>query len=337
MAACRPARDPAADRPVAVVEVTTRTDQVQATGTVKPQVGAEVKVGPRISGTVKRLNAHVGQFVQAGAILAEIESSDLEATLAQARADREEAEVAHRLAQESFHRLSALGKNGLVSQENLREAELAELSAAAALRKARAAEQSARIQLSYATIRAPTSGTVASISTQTGETVAASLASPTFVTIIDLARLQVIAYVDEVDIERVKIGQPVTFTADAVPDREFHGTITAINPAARVRENVVSFEVVTSIADDSDRVLRPEMSVSVTIVTGSPRQALTIPADAVQHSGNSAFVEVLQADGTSRKQTVDAGRDEGGRVEIRNGLTAGQRVVRVPRDQKAEH
>ncbi len=334
---CHPAKDAAEERPIASVEGVTRTDQVQAAGTVKPQVGAEVKVGPRISGTLKRLNARVGQVVQAGALLAEIESSALESTLAQAKADREEAELAHRLAEESFQRLYALGRSGLVSKETVREAELAELRAAAALRKSRAAEESARIELSYATIRAPTSGTVASISTQTGETVAASFASPTFVTIIDLDRLQVVAFVDEVDIQRIKIGQSVTFTADAVPDREFHGVITAINPAARVRENVVSFEVVTTIADDAARVLRPEMSVSVTIVTGSPHQVLTVPADAIQHSGSRAFVDVVQSGGGFRKQWVDVGRQEAGSVEIRNGLALGERVTRIPREQKGEH
>jgi macrolide-specific efflux system membrane fusion protein len=250
---------------------------------------------------------------------------------------REQAEVAHRLAEEHFHRLHALGKNGLISQESLREAELAEMQTAAALRKSRAAEASARIELSYATIRAPTSGTIASISTQTGETVAASFASPTFLTIIDLQRLQVVAFVDEVDIGRVRVGQAATFTADAVPDREFHGVITAINPAARVRENVVSFEVVTSISDDGDRVLRPEMSVSVTIATGSPHQVLTVPADAVQHSGSRTFVEVVEAGGGVRKQPVDLGRQDGGSVEIRTGLTAGQHVTRIPHEPKGEH
>jgi multidrug efflux pump subunit AcrA (membrane-fusion protein) len=138
-AACGGPKRAAADRPVAPVVAQMRTDQVQASGIVKPQVGAEVRVGPRISGTLVRLHARVGQRVEAGSILAELENSELQSALSQARAAREEAEVAHRLAQESFNRLKALSKNGLVSQENLREAELAKMGAAAAFQKSRAA------------------------------------------------------------------------------------------------------------------------------------------------------------------------------------------------------
>jgi HlyD family secretion protein len=79
--------------------------------------------------------------------------------------------------------------------------------AAAEIARAQSAATNARIQLSYATITAPIDGVIASVSTQEGETVAAGLNAPTFVTIIDLQRLQVDAYVDEVDIGRVRPGQ----------------------------------------------------------------------------------------------------------------------------------
>jgi RND family efflux transporter MFP subunit len=336
-AACDGPKRASADRPVAPVETQTRADQVQASGIVKPQVGAEVRVGPRISGTLVRLHARVGQHVEAGSVLAELENSELQSALSQAHAGRDEAEVAYKLAQETFNRLKSLSKNGVVSQESLREAELGVMRAAAAVKQSRAAEETARIQLSYATVRAPTSGTVASVSTQTGETVSASLASPTFVTIIDLNRLQIIAYVDEVDIGLVHLGQPATFTADAVPEKEFHGTVTAINPAAHVRDNVVSFEVVTSIADDTEQRLRPEMSVSVTIATGQPHTVLLVPSDAIERdAGGHTVVEVLSASGELHKRPVQAGREEGDRTEIRSGLAPGERVLRNTRDKKVE-
>lgn len=316
---------------VARVELVMQADEIQATGVVKPQVGAEVRVGPRISGTLKTLHARVGQVVHSGAVLAELESSGLEASLAQARAGREEAEIGHQLAAEAYQRLSALSRSGMVSAETLRQAELAELKAAAVVRKSRASENAARIELSYATIKAPTTGTVASISTQTGETVAASLASPTFVTIIDLDRLQVVAFVDEVDIGRLQVGGQVKFTADAVPDMEFHGAVVAINPAARVRENVVAFEVVVSIRDDPERRLRPEMSVSATIATGRAVSSLAVPADAVQHAGNRTFVEIVSTGGVSIR-AVEVGREDVDRVEIRSGLKEGEQVLRKSRE-----
>src|SRR5215210_2720843 len=78
VAGCRPSEG-ATDRPVAEVQVVSHTDQVQASGGIKPQVGAEVRVGARISGTLKRLRARVGQVVHAGEVLAELDTSQLEA------------------------------------------------------------------------------------------------------------------------------------------------------------------------------------------------------------------------------------------------------------------
>ena len=329
---CKPS-GPNVSQSVARVGLHARPDQIEATGAVKPQVGAEVKVGPRISGTLKALRARVGHVVCAGCVLAELDSAGLKASLAQAFADREAAEIRHELAMEAYERLSTLAKSGLVSAEAVREAELAQLQTAAVVRKSRASEDAARIELSYATIRAPITGTVASISTQTGETVAASLASPTFVTIIDLTRLQVVAFVDEVDIARLRVGQSVTFSGDAVPDKEFHGAVVAISPAAQVRQNVVSFEVVASILDDSEHSLRPEMSVSARIATGSALPSLTVPADAVQRTGSGTFVEIVSASGVSRR-TVVVGWEDAERAEIRSGIVEGEQVLRKPRRQK---
>src|SRR4029434_10980162 len=83
---------------------------------------------------------------------------------------------------------------------------------------ARASLAFAETQLAYGRIEAPIDGVVASISTQEGETVAASFAAPTFVTLVDLSRLEVWAYVDETDIGRVRIGQPARFTVDTYGD-----------------------------------------------------------------------------------------------------------------------
>ncbi len=87
-------------------------------------------------------------------------------------------------------------------------------------------------------------GVVASVSTQEGETVAASFAAPTFVTLLDLARLEVWAYVDETDIGRIHRGQDATFTVDTYGDDEFAGRVTAIYPQAEIRDNVVNYVAV---------------------------------------------------------------------------------------------
>ena len=143
-------------------------------------------------------------------------------------------------------------------QEELRQA-IADVA------RAQATLNNADIQRSYATLTAPISGVMGSVSTREGETVAAGLNSPTFVTIIDLERLQVDAMVDEVDIGKVRPGQKAVFTVDAFPAREFPGKVVAIYPKAVLLENVVYYDVVVDIQGNEDKVLRPEMTASVVL------------------------------------------------------------------------
>ena len=103
-------------------------------------------------------------------------------------------------------------------------------SAQAKLEKSKSDLAAAEIDLSYAVIRAPISGTVASVSTQEGETVAASFAAPTFVTIIEDNALELVAMVDETDIANVRPGDTVNFTVEAYPSREMPATVKRIDP-----------------------------------------------------------------------------------------------------------
>ncbi len=174
-----------------------------------------------------------------------------------AEADSGRLRARYELAAIQYERQLALFNENLTSQQNLDETtqQLAvareELEAAhktlaltriqfvADLRQrraevdaARAALRVAEVELSYATLRAPISGTIASVSTQEGETVAVGLSAPTFVTIIDLDRLQVETYVDEVDIGRISVGQRALFTVEAFPSVEIEGEVLAIYPKA---------------------------------------------------------------------------------------------------------
>ena len=120
-------------------------------------------------------------------------------------------------------------------------------SALANVDRAQAQLDYSKIQLSYATVKAPIDGIVESVATQEGSTVAASFNAPTFVTLIDLSRLEVDAYVDEVDIGGIKVGQKTTFTVDAYADKVFQGVVAAIRPQAVIQDNVVNYAVIIRI------------------------------------------------------------------------------------------
>ncbi|MFG1691787.1 efflux RND transporter periplasmic adaptor subunit, partial [Gemmatimonadota bacterium] len=214
---------------------------VLATGVIRPMVGAEVQVGSRVSGILQTLNVSIGDRVQAEEVLARLDPTEFQARLDQALAILETAQVEERFAGIGLTRARDLRDREVISQVEMDSAERGYQVASANLSQARANARSAQIQLDYTVIRAPVSGVVASVSTQVGETVAASFASPTFVTIIDLDRLEIWAYVDETDIGRVEVGQEARFTVDTYLDTEFHGTVTAIQPQAEIVDNVVNY------------------------------------------------------------------------------------------------
>jgi len=318
---------------------------ILATGSVKPIIGAEVKVGARISGRVEHLYANIGDKVEKDQVIAEIEKKDLEAQVAQAEANLKGADAGVGVSKASFWpALSAETDYGFqdtryfpkkgdnfgglkVTMPLFNGQDLYTIKQSKAAKEAaKAALEFSKVQMSYATIKAPISGVIASVTTQEGETVAAGLNAPTFVTIIDLSRLQVDAFVDETDIGRVKVGQKALFTVDTYPDKEFTGKVKAIYPKAIIQENVVNFDVVIEIDDPKIELLRPDMTTSVTIYQEEKKGVLTIPRAAVVKEENSRFVLVKQADGTFEKRAIKTGSQSGSDIEVISGLNEGDTV-----------
>jgi HlyD family secretion protein len=213
-----------------------------------------------------------------------------------------------------------------LGREASKERELA--AAQQAVRAAQAALSIAQTNLGYATITAPIGGVVASVSTQQGETVTAGSATsqaPTFVTIIDLNRLEAHAFVDETDIGKVQPGQEVTFTVDAAPDREFRGKVVAIYPKAVVQLNVVTYDVAIAV-DEPGGALRPDMTATITITAAKREQVLAVPNQAVRREDGQRVVYVLQGDRYVRHPVQVGWRDKT-HTEILGGLSEGARVV----------
>jgi multidrug efflux pump subunit AcrA (membrane-fusion protein) len=366
----------AGDNTAETVKVSRRQfgSTVSAVGAVKPQVGAEVKVGSRISGRVMRLHANLKDQVRKGQVIAELEKADLEATVAQHRAEamlaeaklsafdelfpkemaKAETDVARweasvTLARKDLARQRDMLKDNVTSpkaeeqaQERLAVAQAQWEAAGKTLEllraqntenrkqaqaerdRVRAVLANAEVQLSYAVITAPISGVIGSVSTQEGETVAAGLNAPTFVTIIDLSRLQVEAYVDEVDIGKVNTGQRAVFTVDAFPADDFEGKVVAIYPKATVQDNVVKYVVALEIADPYEGRLRPEMTASVSIQL-EVRNVLAIPAKAVRREGGKHIV-FLNVNGQPTAREVKLGWKDGPWTEVASGLEGGQEI-----------
>jgi RND family efflux transporter MFP subunit len=300
----------------------TLNETVMATGAIRPVTGAEVNVGSRISGTVVSLPVAVGERVEVGQLLAALDAAALEAQADEARADVALSEPRIRLAESILNRRQRLAENGLTSVEDLETAENALAVARAQLQSDKARLRSAEIALSYTQVTAPISGVVAEVSTREGETVAAAFAAPNFVTIIDLDRLEVLAYVDETDIGRVFVGQQASFTVDTFPNVEFAAEITAIQPRAELQGSVVNYLVRLEFEPSADFVLRPEMTAHVRIVIAQRDDVLTAPRATIKRVVGRQYV-MVQRGGQWAEQDVRTGWRSESKVEFLSGVREG--------------
>jgi len=321
--------DDAVPRDTSFVNPERRTiaSTVLATGVIRLRVGAEVRVGSQLSGIVEELNVIVGSRIKRGDVIARIDSRGLQARLDQARAQVGVLEQEVRRAEVELERARQLDAKKLVAVTDVEDRALDLADVKARLEKARRDAAVVETDLGYAVITAPISGTVASVSTQKGETVAAAFSTPTFATIIADDAMELVAMVDETDIGNVDGVNPVMFTVEAYPALEFEGHVKQIAPTGSIISGVVNYEVMIAI-DSPTEVLKPDMTANVSIRTAE-REGLVLPSTAVQRDGFERFVLVDRA-GELVKRSVAVGTREAGFTEIRQGIDLNDRVAINP-------
>ena len=298
----------------------------KATGIIKPMIGSEVNVGSSVSGVVTRLLVQIGDHVEKGSLLAELDSRALTARRDADAAALQVAQANLDYAEVDLGRKRQLSEARIISRSELDLAEKASAVAERQRNQARATLTDSTTQLGYTRIFAPISGVVSTVSTQEGETVAASFAAPTFVTLLDLSKLEVWAYVDETDIGRIHIGQQARFTVDTYGDHEFPGTVTSIHPKAEIRDNVVDYVVVVRFGVPRGFVLRPEMTTTVTVDLDRHTNVLALPLRAVRREGNRAFV-LYRNNGNTERRWVTTGIRDDSYWEMVAGLHEGDEVL----------
>jgi HlyD family secretion protein len=269
-------------------------DAIEATGTLEPV--DPVQIGSQVSGTVVSLGTDFNQQVKKGQIVAVLDPALLQAQVDQAQATvtRLQAEVERARiqvvdAQQKLARSQALAKEQLIPQQDLdasailRDANQAALkSAQANLVQAQASLEQSRVNLGHTIIKAPDDGVVLSRTVEIGQTVAASMQTPTlFVIARDLKTMRVNASVDESDIGRVKEGQDVTFTVDAYGQEVFTGKVTEVRLQPVVTSGVVSYPTVIAVPNASLR-LKPGMTATVSIEVARQDDVLRVPVSATR-------------------------------------------------------
>lgn len=266
---------------------------VTSTGTL--DAVTKVQVGTQVSGLIATIGADFNDRVTAGQVIAVIDTTLLASEVRSARANVARAEAERNDAQRELARTQELFREQLVSQTDLDKAVYTAESSAASLVSARVGLDRASNNLKYATIRAPISGTVVERNVDVGQTVAANFSAPQlFLIAEDLARMQILAAVDESDIGKIVEGQSARFTVQAHDDEQFQGQVRQVRLQSTVSENVVNYTVVVDV-DNTDGRLLPGMTATVDFVVSRAEDVLTVPNAALRFKPTEAMLTTLQA------------------------------------------
>lgn len=264
----------------AKVTLATIATTISATGTLEPV--DQVEVGTQVSGDISKIYVDFNSKVEKGQVIAELDKSKLRATLTQAEIAYKSAQTDYKFKESTYNRVKKLSESNSASAVELETAEYNMNSAKLAVERSENEVNQAKLNLSYAIIKSPISGVVLKRAVDVGQTVAASMSTPTlFVIAKDLSQMKVMADVDEADIGQVKAGQRVEFTVDAYQDDKFSGTVQEVRLSPTTTSNVVTYTVVIS-AENPDQKLLPGMTATCTIVTQEVKDAVSIPVKALK-------------------------------------------------------
>jgi membrane fusion protein, multidrug efflux system len=280
------------------------SEQVTAIGTLLSDEA--VTVSSEIPGRLKEIHFQEGQPIEKGAPLFTLDDSVYQAQLA-------DAEAKLKLAEQTHKRTSTLFTNKYATAQSADES-------ASNLAVNNAAVELARVQLEKAHIVAPFSGIVGLRHVSVGEYITAGQA---LVNLEAIDPVKADFRVPEKFLPAIKVGQTILIKVDAFPDDNFEGKVYAIDPRLDVAGRSL---LVRALVPNKDRRLRPGLFARVTVLLQLKEDALTVPEQAIVPQGDSQFVFKI-VDGKVQFTKVVIGTRREGRVEIIEGLTAGDQVV----------
>ncbi len=321
------------------------SSSITATGTIEPIT--QVEVGTQVSGIIDKIYVDYNSQVKKGQLLAELDKTNLQNSLHSAVSNMSTAKTEYEYQLKNYTRSKGLHEKGLVSDTDYEQAYYNYQKSLNDYQVSKNEYEKARTNLGYAMIYSPIDGVVLSKEVEEGQTVAASMSTPTLFKIAqDLKQMQVVADVDEADIGEVREGQRVSFTVDAYPNDVFEGTVTQVRQEATTTNNVVTYEVVIK-APNENLKLKPGLTANVTIFTLEKNGILTVPSKALRFTPDAELIgkeDVVEKAGnitedathkilwtrqgkTFKAIPVVTGINNGTLTEIVSGISAGTNVV----------
>ncbi|MFN6953842.1 MAG: efflux RND transporter periplasmic adaptor subunit [Acetobacteraceae bacterium] len=336
-----------APAPAAVQTVEVRrgdvADLVSSLGSVQPL--RYVDVGVQVSGQITRLHVAVGDRVEAGALLAELDARVVQARLAQNTAELgrlqgllAQQQASRDLATAQAQRQRTLAAANATSREALdaAEAQLRIIEAQITQTRAQIEGQEAvlandRTTLSFTRVVAPMAGTVVTLTAVEGQTLNANQTTPIILRIADLSTMRVVAQVSEADLPRLSPGMAVRFNTLGRPDRVYEARLLQIWPTPEVVNNVVLYSALFEVPN-RDGALLPQMSAQVFFVRAEARDVVIVPLAALsgpvrRPGAPPPTVQVQRDDGSVETRPVRIGVTDRVNAEVLEGLAPGERVV----------
>ena len=329
------------------------------TGIIKPQVGAVVKIGARATGTIMKMNVKIGDKVTNGQLIALIDDREIQKAIDQQKASLISAENMLRQVEQTYpERIREAGANYEYARITFeRETELLkhEYTTKDAVDRARSQFEAAEAnwkklrseygtqteiakaniedidaqlrqqetRLTYTRIYSPIDGLVSDVTAQEGETIVAGLQVANLVTVLDPTRLEMWIYVDETDIGKVRIGQPVEYYVDTFPEKLFNGTIEKIYPQPVVKENIVYYLAIVRVSKGDSTFLKPEMTTHIKIIFSEEQNILIAPNASIKfEKGKQVVYKVTGPDKVQRVDVRTGIRGEDN-TEIISGVSEG--------------
>jgi membrane fusion protein, macrolide-specific efflux system len=335
-------------------------DSVSALGSLQPREFLDI--GTQVSGQLKRVFVSVGDTVQPGSLVAEIDKTVFaarveagEATLRSLDAQIEEKSAQHDLLNRQYERNASMYKQNAVSKDALetsmaaRRANTAQIATLKAQKEqTRAALKVEQANYKYTTIFSPIAGTVVALIARQGQTLNANQQAPIILRIADLDTMTVVTQVSEADVVRLKPGVPVYFSTLGRPERRWSGKVRQILPTPETINNVVLYNVLFDV-DNADRELKTQMSAQVFFVLEKAKDTLLVPiaalksqkdpgakkkksttpssSDVVAPAAKASYTVRVLKDGKSETRAVEIGIRNRVSAQVVAGLSEGEEVV----------
>jgi RND family efflux transporter MFP subunit len=312
-----------ADKPVPVeVRLIKAVDLPRVASAVgRLAANREVTLSAEIGGVVAEYLADVGDVVEADQVLVQLDRTDYQLALKEARSGLAQAQAHLAASSGSHERSKSLLPRQVISTDSFEKSEAEYKSSAAACNRARTLVEIGEERLKKTVIKAPFGGLVAARTIEKGQTVAPGQPA---MTIVDLGVVRVNVSLGEKDYVDLDPDDPVTVLLDAYPGREFKGRVDRIGVKADHLTNTFGVEV---LVDNPNLELKAGLTARVRITTSMLTGVILIPQSTLLYREDHTEVFVVGADNRAETRTVTLGRADGGLIQVEGGLVPGDKLV----------